>query len=75
MKSLMAGDWPLGFTYEKNFSGKYDWRITEKCILDILFEIKVSSEKDAPTNSQIISFGKVGNNSYVSMTLPQAWQF
>ena len=49
-------------------------RIAEKGILYVLFEIEMSSEKDAPTNSQVTSYGKVDNNPYLNMAPPLAWQ-
>ena len=61
--------------------GKRDRRIAEKRISDILFEIEMSLDKDAPTNSpatpaltniQVMPYENFGNDSYVNMTSPLA---
>ena len=47
-------------------------RIAEKRISDILFEIEMSSEGDAPANRQM-SYGTFNNNPYVNMTQGQSY--
>ena len=49
-------------------------RIAEKRISDVIFDIKMSAEREETLNNQPMVYGNFNNNTYMNMTPPMAGQ-